>query len=67
MGACSRSPTILLRCVNICGLKRAHWKPGADLHAFFVWWWYIYIMHFTNPITVLVLEVLALFFGEEYV
>jgi hypothetical protein len=24
-------------------------------------------IHFTNPITVLVLEVLALFFGEEYV
>ena len=23
-------------------------------------------IHFTNPITVLVLEVLALFFGEEY-
>jgi hypothetical protein len=53
-------------------LKGAHWEIETDWHieAVTVWRRYMHTnihIHFTNPVTVLALEALALFFGEEYV
>jgi hypothetical protein len=39
VGSCSPRPSILFRCITICGLKGAHWEIETDWHieAVFVW------------------------------